>query len=157
MQAAREIVPEYGAGRPVTSAEIDRMLRLHSMEVLRAPIGVPADVWPPLQGVVYVFVDDAVGPALLRYIKLHELGHRLAGDLEEPTMFVFDGPLPEAEEVADLFALLGVLDSAVLEQGAEFIEDRIRELVPLDDRGWQTYRIPRLARTLSQGGFIFPP
>ena len=68
-----------------------------------------------------------------------------AGDLEEPTMFVFDGPLPESEEVADLFALLGILDPAELEQGPVYVEDRIRQLVPLENYGWATYRVPRLA------------
>lgn len=115
------------------------------MEVLRANISIPADVWPPINGVVHLFVSRDVGPQLLRYIKLHEIGHRLAGDLEEPTMFVFDGPLPEAEEVADLFAVVGILDRAEIGQGPEYVESRIRELVPLDNYGWQTYRIPRLA------------
>ncbi len=119
------------------------------MKVLRADQGIPADTWPPIDGVVHIFVDHSVGPQLLRYIQLHEVGHYLAGDLEEPTRFNFDGPLPEAEEVADLFALRGVLDAAELEQGASYIEGRIRELVPLEDRGWQTHRIPRLASRLA--------
>ena len=152
--AARSIVPTYGTGRPATSYQIDRLLEACSMELVRANISVPADVWPEIDGVAYLFVGPHVGPAELRYIKLHEIGHRLAGDLEEPTIFVFDGPLPESEEVADLFALLGILDAAELEQGPEYVEARIRELVPLDNYGWQTYRVPRLAGkvcTLSGG------
>lgn len=148
MRAARELLPAYGSGRPATSAEIDHLLAVCSMEVVRADISVPADVWPPIDGVINVFVALHIGPAELRYIKLHEIGHRLAGDLEEPTLFVFDGPLPESEEVADLFALVGILDSAEIDQGPDYVEERIRELVPFDNYGWQTYRVPRLARKL---------
>lgn len=148
VSAAREFVPSYAESHPVRAAEVDVLLRACSMKVLRADIQIPADTWPPLDGVVHVFVDHGVGPLLLRYIKLHEIGHQFAGDLDEPTMFVFDGPLPEAEEVADLFALLGVLDAAEVEHGPEFVETRIRELVPLDNYGWQTFRVPRLAGKL---------
>jgi len=67
------------------------------------------------------------------------------GDADEPTELQFTGPLPEAEEVADLFALLGILDETDTDHGPEWVEHRIRELVPLDDRGWQVHRIPRLS------------
>lgn len=147
---AREVVEGYGAGRPVREDEVQTLLRACSMCVLRAELGVPADAWPPTEGVVYLFVDHSVGPTLLRYIQLHEIGHRLAGDLDEPTAFIFDGPLPEAEEVADLFALLGVLDAAEIAQGPRFVESRIRARVPLDNYGWQKYRVPRLAGKLTR-------
>lgn len=146
VRAARRTVPTYGTGRPVRGSEVGELLAAGSFRVLRCDLdGIPADTWPPVKGVVNLFIDVAVGPDLARYIKLHEIGHRLAGDLEEPTKFIFDGPLPEAEEVADIFALFGVLDAAEIEQGEAYVEARIRELVPLDNYGWATYRVPRLA------------
>lgn len=86
-----------------------------------------------------------VSPQLARHVTLHEVGHILAGDIDEPTILSFDGPMPEGEDVADLFSLLALLDAAELGQGPEYLEQRIRELVPLDNYGWQTYRVPRLA------------
>lgn len=79
------------------------------------------------------------------YIELHECGHSLAGDADEPTILHFQGPLPEAEEVADLFALAGILSEEDCANGAEWAEKRIRELVPLDDRGWTQHRVRDLA------------
>lgn len=143
---ARQVLSGYGRGKPVTSLEIDRLLKAFHMRVLRADlVDIPAATWPQIGGITKVFIDQAVGPELARYIKLHELGHRIAGDVDEPTSFAFTGPLPEAEPIADLFALLGVLDEAETEQGALYVERRIHELVPLDDRGWQQFRIPWLA------------
>lgn len=130
----------------MTSAEIDRLLAAFSVRVLRADLlDIPAMAWPEIQGVTKVFVDRGLGPSLVRFIKLHELGHRIAGDTSEPIIFAFTGPLPEAEPVADIFALLGVLDEAETEQGAVYVEQRIREIVPLDDIGWQRFRVPWLA------------
>lgn len=130
----------------MSSRHIERLLRAFGMIVLRADmVDIPAATWPETNGVTKVFLDAGVGPGLARYIKLHELGHRIAGDTSEPIYFVFNGPLPEAEPVADLFALLGVLDEVDTDQGPEWTEARIRELVPLDDRGWQQFRIPWLA------------
>lgn len=76
---------------------------------------------------------------------LHEVGHVLMGDIEEPTYLTFTGPLPESEDLADLFSLVALLDRAEIDHGPEFVEARIREIVPLENYGWQTYRIPRLA------------
>lgn len=149
VEEARRYVPGYGTGRPASSRELDRLLAAGGLKVLRADLrDVPVDVWPRTHGVIRIFVDHSVGPAVLRYVKLHEAGHWLAGDAEEPIAFAFDGPLPEAEPVADLFALLGLLDRAEIEQGPEYVDGRLRELVPLDDRGWQVHRIPWLAREL---------
>jgi hypothetical protein len=143
---ARAVVPSYGSGRAIQSRAIDKLLTASGMKVLRADLAdIPVDVWPRFQGVVRIFIDNQVGPQLLRYIKLHEVAHALAGEAEEPERFRFTGPLPESEPVADLFALLGVLDEAETDQGAAFVEERVRELVPLDDVGWQRFRIPWLA------------
>jgi hypothetical protein len=146
VREARRFVPGFGEGRAVSARQIDRLLRAHSMRVLRSDLAdLPAVAWPEIRGVVKVFIDLGVGPAVARYVKLHELGHRIAGDVSEPTIFRFTGPLPEAEPVADIFALLGLLDEADTDQGPEWTERRIRDLVPLDDRGWQQHRVPWLA------------
>lgn len=139
-------MPNYGSGKPILSSSIDRLLASATMKVLRADlIDIPVHAWPRMQGIVRVFVAENVGPLLLRYIKLHEYAHVVAGELEEPERARFTEPLPEQEPVADLFALLGIMDEAETDQGALYVEHRIRELVPLDDLGWQRFRIPWLA------------
>ena len=81
---------------------------------------------------------------------LHEVGHILTGDIDEPTILTWAGPMPEAEDVADLFSLVALLDDAECEHSPEFVDTRIRELVPFDNYGWQTYRVPRLAGKVIQ-------
>lgn len=137
-------VPEYGQGR-VSAADVRQLLAAFNVDVIRASIDTPAILTPPVANVYRLIVADWVGPAVARHIELHELGHVLCGDAQEPTFLKFTGPLPEAEEVADLFALSGIIDAAEAEQGSEYVEALIRQRVPLEDRGWQTYRIPDLA------------
>lgn len=69
----------------------------------------------------------------------------IAGDADEPTVLHFQGPIPEAEEVADLTALAACIDDVDAAHGVEWVEGRIREVCPLNDAGWQNYRIPALA------------
>ena len=104
---------------------------------------------PPWNGAYQLIMAPWVSPLVARHVTLHEIGHVLMGDIEEPTVLQFEGPLPEAEDAADLFSLVALLDSEEIAQGPEFVETRIRELVPLDDRGWQVHRIPRLAGKLA--------
>jgi hypothetical protein len=146
VRMARMAVPSYGRGRAVTRAEAAALMRLFNVDVLRGDlVDVPALLTPPVHGRFRLILDHRVGPDVARFIELHEVGHVATGDADEPTVLQFTGPLPEAEEVADLFALLGVLDELDTDQGPAWVEQRIRELVPLDDRGWQVHRIPRLA------------
>jgi hypothetical protein len=105
----------------------------------------PAVVLPPFRGRYRLIMAPWVPPLVARHVTLHEVGHVLMGDIEEPTILTWSGPMPEAEDSADLFSLVGLLDDAECAQGPEFVETRIRELVPLDDYGWQTYRVPLLA------------
>jgi hypothetical protein len=53
--------------------------------------------------------------------------------------------LPQAEDVADAFALIGYLGDGDFREGPEHLESLIRAKVPLDDRGWREHRVPRLA------------
>lgn len=147
---ARRVVPRYGRGTPATTREVSRLARYCSLQVDRAVLDMdaPAVLLPPLGGRRRLILAPQLGPALRRYVTLHEIGHVLAGDADEITLLRFRGPLPEAEDVADLFALCGVLAAADLLDGPAGIEARIRVKVPLDDRGWRVHRVPRLARKL---------
>lgn len=120
------------------------------LEVHRAAddMDAPAVLLPPWRGTYRLVMAAWVSPLVARHVTLHEIGHILAGDIDEPTILAFDGPLPEAEDVADLFSLVALVDDGECAQGPEFVETRIRELVPLDNYGWQTYRVPRLAGKL---------
>lgn len=137
-------VPGYGGGR-TTDADVRHLLTAFNVDVIRAPVQTPAILTPPVGGVYRLMLADWIGPNVARHIQLHELGHVLCGDAQEPTFLKFTGPLPEAEEVADLFALVGIIDAAEAAQGPDYVEHLIRARVPLEDRGWQKYRIPDLA------------
>lgn len=142
----RLAVPAYGNGKGLTRAEISHAADVFQLSVHRSPdLVVPAVLTPPLGGRYRLILRSGLGPKVENYIRLHELAHIVAGDAEEATILRFDGPLPEAEVVADLVALMGLLDDADCAAGAEWVESRIRRLVPLDDRGWQLYRCADLA------------
>lgn len=110
----------------------------------------PAVLTPPINGHYRLVISRDLHPLVVRHITLHEIGHILAGDVDEPTFITWSGPLPPTEDLVDLFSLVALLDEAELGAGREFIETRIRELVPMQDRGWQVHRIPRLARKLAR-------
>lgn len=144
---ARLAVHDYGT-RPVKAGDVSRLATVFNMEFGSADISIPVILFPPVDGKYQVIFQDGLAEPIRRYATLHELAHVLRGDVEEPTRQVFDGPLPEGEDVCDLFALLGIVDPAHDGEGADWIEEQIRLLVPLDDKGWQVHRIPRLAKKL---------
>lgn len=140
------MVPDYArGGDPPSGDEIDHMLAFGYVKLHRAAIDIPAFLTPPFAGYRRLLIAMWLPRSAAKYIELHETGHVLAGDADEPTFLQFNGPMPEAEEVADLFALAGVLTREDCEQGPEWVESRIRILVPLENVGWQKYRIRELA------------
>lgn len=142
---ARMLVPHYGTGEFVTGVDRDRLMSFAHVRIIRGNYETPAVLTTPFAGARWLFVARWLPAAVVRYLELHECGHCLSGDADEPTILHFQGPMPEAEEVADLFALAGVLSDEDAAQGREWVENQIRALVPLDDYGWQTYRVPELA------------
>jgi len=146
------VIPSYGAGEPISTGDVRRLAEATGIRVDRAryPMDHPAVLTPPLRGTHRLVVAPWVNPLVLRHITLHEIGHVLMGDIDEPTYLTWGGPMPEAEDLADLFSLVALVDDFECEQGVAFIETRVRELVPLEDRGWQTYRIPRLAKQVGR-------
>lgn len=147
VERAREFVPDYGAGPPITTGDVRRLADAVDLRIARATedMDSPAVLYPPWRGFYRLVMAPWVSPLVARHVTLHEIGHVLTGDIDEPTMLTWTGPMPEAEDTADLFSMVALLDDVECEQGPEFAETRIRELVPLDDYGWQTYRVPRLA------------
>jgi hypothetical protein len=144
---ARLAIGDYGT-RPVREDEVRHLANVFNVEFGSAPLSVPAILLPPVEGCYQVIVQDGLHRQLRPYVFLHELGHILAGEAEEPLTMVFEGPLPENEDVCDLFALLGIVDEVHILEGGDWLVQKIRELVPLEDRGWQVHRIPRLAKKL---------
>lgn len=151
---ARRFVPSYGAGVPIATGDVRYLASSVGLEVHRAheEMDTPAVLMPPWRGRYRLVMASWVSPLVARHVTLHEIGHILTGDIDEPTILAFEGPMPEAEDVADMFSLVALLDGVELDQGPEFLETRIRELVPLDDRGWQVHRVPRLTGKLPQLG-----
>lgn len=145
---ARLAIGDYGA-RVVADAEIEELLGVFNATYAIGDMGgMPAILFPPILGKYRIAIDAAAPRAARRYILLHELGHILAGEGDEPMEMRFSGPLPESEDVCDLFSLVGIVDEAHILEGGEWLEQQIRQAVPIDDYGWQTYRIPRLAKKL---------
>lgn len=143
---ARMMIPDYGTGRRPLGVEIDLLLEFGRIRIRRVHMEDLAYLTHPLHdGYRRLYMTRYLPYEAAIYIELHECGHSLAGDADEPTILHFQGPLPEAEEVADLFALSAILADQDCAHGPEWAESRIRQLVPLEDRGWQTYRVPQLA------------
>lgn len=148
---ARTIVPEYARALPVTDRQIDRLAAAANLSVHTDDFSVPAILTFPFGegGRLHYRLGLAqhLPIGVRRYITLHETQHIRAEDIGEdgPVVMHFREPLPVCEPTSDLFALLGLIDVVDVAQGVEWVEKRIRELVPLDDRGWQTYRIQDLA------------
>jgi hypothetical protein len=145
---ARLVIGDYGV-RPLSSDDIGRLLEVFNTTFAIGDLeGLPAILFPPIAGRFRIALDSTTPLLVRRYLLLHELGHVLSGEADEPILMIHDGPLPDSEDVCDLFALLGIIDPFHDEHGTEWVDREIRNLVPLDDYGFQTYRIPRLARKL---------
>lgn len=144
---ARFVVPEYASGRPVTRDAIDRLARFHNLDVFRLDIETPAMLTAPCGSPprYRLGIRADLPRPVVDFITLHEIRHVVRQDVQEPTILMFTGEYPEWEYDCDLFALMGLMDPLELGQGERYVERRIRELVPLDNYGWQTYRIPALA------------
>lgn len=149
VDAARLAVPDYGR-RVVRDRDIQKVAQVYNLSVHRVDeLAAPALLYPPIAGCYRLAVDSAEPFEVRRYVTLHEVGHIVRGEAEEAMRLLFFGSLPETEDVCDLFALLGVIDPIHDGEGCDWLELKIREAVPLDDYGWQKYRIPRLAKRLA--------
>lgn len=131
-----------------TDDEVSGILSGYRVDCARVDMEDVAILSPPYAGRYRLSIQSGLPRSAVKYVKLHEACHVVSGDIDEPTFMHFDGPMPMAEDAADLVALLGIVDPAHDDEGADWIEQQIRCLVPLDDRGWQVHRIPRLARKL---------
>jgi hypothetical protein len=146
---ARMLIPDYARGaHRVTRAEVGELCAYNRIRIHRVAMRTPAILTPPFGGAHRLFLATWLHTGAELYVQLHENGHVICGDADEPTVLHFDGPLPEAEEVADLFALSGIVTASECAEGPAYVEQRIRELAPLEDRGWQVYRVPALAPKL---------
>lgn len=142
---ARRVCPSYANGtRPARSDEIERLCRYLNVQVRIGPMDHPCILMPPIGGKYQLLLDEALHWGTRDYVIRHELGHLLAGDADEPTLFHFTGPLPEAEDVADLFAFADLLPDADLEQGRGWVETRMRDIVTVAYEPFYL-RLPRLA------------
>lgn len=150
MDDARRFVPDYGRGTPISTGDMRRLTHGVSLQVHRArgEMDIPAVLLPPISGRYRLVIDAHLRPELVRHITLHEIGHILTGDIDEPTFLTWSGPMPEAEDVADLFSLVALLDEDEPIGDELFLVERILALVPLDVRGWASSRVPRLAQKI---------
>lgn len=145
IEAARKHVVHYAAGSRLTSRQLEILRKGIGLEVHTADLSKPSILMPPFSGEYRLVLDTGLSKQAVKYLTLHEIGHILAGDAEELTVLQFQGPLPEAEPVADLFALSGMIGVMDCLAGVDWVENQIRKVAPINDRGWQEHRIERLA------------
>lgn len=151
VKLTRMMIPDYARGdHCVTRAEVQQLCAFNNIRIHRvSTLQTPAILTPRFDGAHRLFMATRLHSGAELYVQLHENGHVICGDADEPTILHFTGPLPEAEIVADTFALSGIVTASEVEYaeqyGAGCLEDVIRERVPLDDRGWRLYRVRDLA------------
>lgn len=150
VRRARAVIPDYGRGHPITTADVRTLAAAVQLDVERAvlPMDSPAMLLPPMFGHWQLVLAPDLNPSAVRHITLHEVGHVLMGDVDEPTFMTWRGPLPPNEDWVDLFALVAQLEPEEIEADGSILVERILELVPLDARGWASSRVPRLARKI---------
>ena len=137
----------YGAGTPTPRNDLERLARYLNVQVRVARLSQPAILLPPIGGKYHLLIDEGLHWGTRDYVIRHELGHVLAGDADGPTILHFAGPLPEAENVADLFAFADLISGADCEEGPAWVESRIQRLVVVDYGPWYQ-RPPELAPRL---------
>lgn len=153
LDSARQYLPTYAnGGNPVSTRELDDLLEDCRIKVSTREVGVPTLLLPPMLGRYRLLIDPTVNRKTRDgYLKRHELGHVLAGDIDEPTAFQFNDHLPDAEMVADLFAFADLFSAADLEVGlagvAWLTELKMEKMVEWKDNDWHL-RVPRTAEAL---------
>lgn len=134
---ARAICPGYARGeRPAARDDLERLARYLNVQIRITRLDQPTILLPPIAGRYRLLIDEAVHWGTRDYVVRHELGHVLAGDADEPTILQFAGPLPEAEDVADLFAFADLITNGDCEQGEGWVRERIESLVVVDYGPW---------------------
>lgn len=111
IEAAREIAPDYARrSAPVGSHVISQLLTRTGCTLTFAPLddACAGMTLPRVSGVCTVVINTG-GAEVDEIVTLrHELGHVLAGDVDEPT-YMDDDEMSWTERVADLFALADVV------------------------------------------------
>lgn len=134
---ARRICPGYADGRgPAAKNDVETLARYLNVRMRVTRLDQPTILLPPVGGSYRLLIDDRLHWGTRDYVIRHELGHVLAGDAAEPTVLHFAGPLPEAEDVADLFAFADMVTAEDCGQGVEWVRQRMEELVVVDYQPW---------------------
>lgn len=146
IEKARSVVADYAEGHNSDSRrKANELLEAHGVKVNQADLSVPSILAPGIAGSRRLTLSSRLSHSGKTYILLHEAGHVLAGDADEPAQLHFQGALPEGETVADLFALSEIINPVEAEGGEELVRGLIYKRVDIDDRGWKRYRVKRLA------------
>lgn len=106
--AARRFLPWYaGDFSPVHADQLAHLLKRATCHLLVRPFHSDALAFtlPPIRGAYILAVNRDASPADRVFAIRHELGHVLAGHVEEPTFLSEDDYRSRQERVADLFAL----------------------------------------------------
>lgn len=150
IDAAREHIPEYASGDgPTKRDRLDVLTRSFGVRIRFDSLDHPSLLIPvAVGGWRYLLLDSELHRPTIGFVVRHELGHLANGDAEEGTHFHFNGPLPECETVADLFAFADLISSEDCAQGVEWVAEMMRDLVTLDYEPW--YRRLEIDRLPSQ-------
>lgn len=110
--AAQRMLPWYaGDFAPIRSDQLAELLRRATCDVAVYPFGsdTVAMAMPPHRGRYPVFVNRRASREARSFALRHELGHVLAGDVEEAIFLAPEGYMAPQERVADTFALAGLV------------------------------------------------
>ena len=150
-------MPTYAREKPITENDVRDIVAWADLAVTVEPEQqATAILWWQLpdfargREVPYLVLGGHIRGSTKLYIQLHEVHHVRRGDTDERTTLVHTCALPQCEPAADMFAMMGLLDRYDFEQGAEWLESRLWEIAPLNDKGWREHRrtdlAPRLVR-----------
>lgn len=117
VQRAQRLEPRYAHGTsPATTRELATLLRRSTCRVylLKSRPRAKALTTPPIGGEYAIGIRADLSWSEHAFALRHELGHVLAGDVEEPVRMVDRGYLTQAERYADLFALADLVPTSYL-------------------------------------------
>jgi hypothetical protein len=142
----RKVEPFYARGLPLTTDQVDRVVRSFRLDVFRMEMKGIALLSPWIEGDYYLALNSELARgATTNFVELHEVMHVIREDVREPTRMDFKGDYPIAERYCNVVALLGIMDVTIFDQGEDYTLIEIDSAIHFRDRGWHAYRKKQLA------------
>lgn len=161
---ARSVVPHYAEGA-ISMVDTDALLA--AFEVNHIPMCmadkcrgcdcVPAILTARICGQFQLIACQRHPRSSRQFVKLHELAHVIMGDVDEPTVIQFTGPVPWTEYVCDMFAAVGTTTPDERDLPAVDMEALFHERYAIPHESWHSHRVPELARNIEAARALARP